>query len=117
MSMHRNLDLPRPHVVVAAHPSKNGYETRRAACGRYGQDVLRARTHPRDPLRHVPAPAGSRGGAPGGSPVMRAWLLAEADPAEIQVVVQGMKWVITGLVFLLAFYGGLDPVSLDAWLD
>lgn len=42
MSMHRNLDLPRPHVVVAAHPSKNGYETRRAACGRYGQDVLRA---------------------------------------------------------------------------
>lgn len=48
---------------------------------------------------------------------MRAWLLAEADPAEIQVVVQGMKWVITGLVFLLAFYGGLDPVSLDAWLD
>lgn len=45
------------------------------------------------------------------------WLLAEADPEEIVAVTRAMKWLVTGLLFLVAFYGGLDAPTLDYLIE
>lgn len=45
---------------------------------------------------------------------MIAWLLAEPDPGELDATLRAFKWVVVALLFLIAFYGGLDPLrALD----
>ena len=46
-----------------------------------------------------------------------AWLLEEAAPEEILAVAWAMKWLVTGLLFLVAFYGGLDAPTLNYLAD
>jgi hypothetical protein len=38
------------------------------------------------------------------------WLLAEPEPGEWKATLRGFKWILVALLFLIAFYGGLDPL-------